>query len=59
MQEESRTYGRALPVVVDILPGREMKLSPIVKCNYDTFNSFRIPHLLSPEHKYMMKELPY
>lgn len=59
MQEESRTYGRTLPVVVDTMPGRGMKISPIVKRNHDTLNSFRNPHLLSPEHKYMMKELPY
>lgn len=59
MKEEVRIYGEIPPVEVDTLPGRKMKLSPIVKRSHDTFNSFRIPHLLSPEHKRMMKELPY
>lgn len=57
--ESSRTYNKSLPVSTDTSTGREMKISPIVKRNYDTNNSFRNPHLLSPEHKHIMKELPY
>ncbi len=58
MQGEEQT-GIVLPVVVDTLPGRDMKVSYIEKKTYKLFRTNKRPHLLSSTHIDTMRKLPY
>ena len=57
--EISQEKKKALPVVIDTLPGRDMRVSFIEMENHDGPKSFQRSHLLSPTHKRKMKTLPY
>lgn len=61
MQGNNKTpkTGYVLPIVVDTLNGRDMRISPIVMSNYDSLSSPRSSHLLSPENQRKLKELPF
>ncbi|UWP59071.1 hypothetical protein [Ruminococcus gauvreauii] len=59
MQKKAKLGGVVLPVVIDTLPGREMRISYIDRRNYYDPKSNQRPYLLSPEHLDKMKELPY
>lgn len=58
MREDGQT-DIVLPVVVDTLPGRDMKVSYIEKNTYKSFWTNKRPHLLSAMHIDSMRKLPY
>lgn len=45
--------------VVDTLTGEQVKISLIEKEIYETQGSLNYPHILSPEHLYKRRRLPY
>lgn len=51
--------GIVLPVVVDTLPGRDMKASYIEKKTHKSFRTNKRPHLFSSTHIDHMRKLPY
>lgn len=59
MKRQQEIKSVPLNIVVDTLPGRSMRTSTIYKNHYNSLNSLRLPHLLSPEHEQEMLELPY
>lgn len=48
-----------MPVMTGTMTGRNLRISPIVTSNYDSLSSPRIPHLLSSESQWRLKELPF
>lgn len=50
---------KAQPVIVDTLPGRDMRTSHIERDNHDSPKTPHRQHLLSPSHQRKMKDLPY
>lgn len=56
---EEKQVGVVLPVVVDTLPGRNMKTSYIEKKIYKSPRTNKKPHLLSSAHINRIKKLPY
>ncbi len=59
MKEGKKITGIVLPVVVDTLPGREMKTSYIEKKIFHSPRTNKGFHLLSPSHIKRMKKLPF
>lgn len=57
--EGERKSGVVLPVVVDTLPGRDMKISDIEEKIHKSPRTNKRPHLLSSAHKDKMRKLPF
>ncbi len=57
--KEKSIADAVLPVVVDTLPGREMKTSYIEKKIFNSPRTNKGLHMLSPSHIKKIKELPY
>lgn len=57
--EEKRRPGVVLPVVVDTMPGRDMKISEIEERIHKSPRTNKRPHLLSPMHRDKMQKLPF
>ncbi len=59
MKEQKKDYGVILPVVVDTLPGRDLRTSFMDDKIYNDPKSNKRPHLLSSVHMGEIEELPF
>lgn len=59
MEEQKNDYSVVLPVVVDTLPGRNMRTCYVDDRIYNEPKSNKRPHLLSSVHMDEMEELPF
>lgn len=59
MNQKKEMSGKPLPLIVDTMPGRELRLTYLDQRLYSGNERFRAPHPLSPTSEKNWKDLPY
>lgn len=59
MNDKKKTAGKPLPLVIDTMPGRKLRVSAIDRQIHSGTEGIRDPHPLSPAVEKSLKDLPY